>query len=57
MSNVSCPPHPNTLKPLSSPLPDSISNAIEAAQNIFGDLVSPSKVVCNCVLIVFLKKC
>ncbi|XP_065903470.1 putative beta-lactamase-like 1 [Dysidea avara] len=44
MSNVSCPPHPNTLKPLPLPLPDSISNAIEAAQNIFGDLVSPSKV-------------
>ena len=50
MSNVSCPPHPDTIKPLPSPLPDSISNAIQAAQNIFGDLVSPSKVVCNYVL-------
>jgi len=55
-SDVLCPPHPNKLQELPSPIPDNITNAIQAVQEIFSDLVSSSKVVCACPILSSAKK-
>lgn len=42
-----CPVHPHSLLQLPSPIPDDITVAVEAVQNIFGDLVTDNKAVCG----------
>ena len=46
-TDTQCPSHPAPLVPLPSPLPDNITNAIQAVEKIFSDIVNNDTSVCN----------
>ena len=47
-SDMSCPSHPAPLEPLPSPLPDNITNAIQAVEKIFSSIIDDDTLVCIC---------
>ena len=44
--NASCPSHPAPLVPLPSPLPDNITNALQAAEKLFSEIIDKYSAVC-----------
>lgn len=46
-SDMLCPSHPTPLVPLPSPQPDNITNAIQAVEKIFRNIVNNDTSVCT----------
>ena len=46
-TDMSCPSHPAPLVPMPSPLPDNITNAIQAVEKIFSDIIDNDTSVCT----------